>query len=94
MAIIDTITGYYGFTVVGNNDTPDNNGHVKKCLIAIVYPLQVNDVDIEISRGIDDWAVKMGNGDIIPLSNPNVIFINRDNAIRSEEHTSELQSQR
>lgn len=81
MAIIDTITGYYGFTVVGNNDTPDNNGHVKKCLIAIVYPLQVNDVDIEISRGIDDWAVKMGNGDIIPLSNPNVIFINRDNAI-------------
>ena len=83
MALINTVTGYYGFTVDGmsGSTSPDNNGLVNKCIIAIVYPLQTNDVDFTISNNADDWAVKMGDGKIIPLKNPDVLFQNRDNSI-------------
>ena len=83
MAIINNVTSYYGFTLDGTDGaTPiDENGQVKRCLIAIVYPLYKNDVDVKISKGPEDWAVKMGNGEIIPLSNPVILFINRDNTI-------------
>lgn len=83
MAIIDTITGYYGFTLDGTEGgTPiDENGQVKRCIIAIVYPVQSNDVDVEISTGKDDWAVQTGDGKIIPCSNPEILYINRDNTI-------------
>lgn len=83
MALINTVTGYYGFTVDGmsGSTTPENNGLVNKCIIAIVYPLQTNDVDFTISTGADDWAAKMGDGQIIPLKNPSILFQNRDNSI-------------
>ena len=83
MAIIDTITGYYGFTLDGTvGGTPiDENGQVNRCIIAIVYPVQSNDVDVEISNGKNDWAVQMGDGEIIPCSNPEILYINRDNTI-------------
>ena len=82
MAIIDQKTGYYGFTLDGTGGTPiDENGQVNRCIISIVYPVQVNDVDFTISNGADDWAVKMGDGSIIPLTNPSVLFVNRDCAI-------------
>ena len=83
MAIIDTITSYYGFTLDGTIDsTPiDINGQVTRCIVAIVYPVQVTDVNITISNGENDWAAKMGDGSIIPLFNPEVLYVNRDNAI-------------
>ena len=38
-------------------------------------------VDFIISSGAEDWCAQMGDGSIIPLSNPTVLYHNRDNAI-------------
>ena len=81
MAIVDEISGYSGYTTAGPDSVEDENGHVRKCIVAIEYPAQPNDVDFSITNGDDDWAIKVGNGDIIPISNPSVIYVNKDNSI-------------
>lgn len=83
MAIIDKITGYYGFTIDIDPENPaiNNNGEVKTCLIAFTFNQQTSDVDVTVSQGEDDFAVKTGDGQIIPCRNPKVIYTNRDNAI-------------
>ena len=82
MALINRRTGYYGFTLDGlNGINSDKNGSVKKCIITITYQLQPTDVDFIISNGTEDWGAQMGDGSIIPLSNPKVLYQNRDNAI-------------
>lgn len=83
MAIIDKITGYYGFTIDIDPENPatNNNGEVKTCLIAFTFSQQTSDVDVTVSQGEDDFAVKTGDGQIIPCRNPKVIYTNRDNAI-------------
>lgn len=83
MAIIDTLTGYYGFTLDNSSDKSliDNDGQVNKCFVIITYPIQVNDVDVNISNGDDDWAIKTGDGSIIPCFNPVPLYINRDNTV-------------
>ena len=81
MAIINSISGYYGYTVDDNNNTSNNNGQVNKCIIAFVYPPYKNDVIVTISNGEDDWGIKMGDDSIIPIKNPNILFTNSDNCI-------------
>lgn len=82
MAIINQKTGYYGFTTDGLGGPPiDKNGNVERVIFSIVYPNRVNDVDFTISNGVDDWAAMMGDGNIIPIKNPVVLFENRDNTI-------------
>ena len=82
MALINKRTGYYGFTLDGlNGINSDTAGCVTKCIISIVYQLQLVDVDFTISNGAEDWGAQMGDGSIIPLSNPKVLYTNRDNAI-------------
>ena len=82
MALINQRTGYYGFTIDGlDGINSTEHGNVKKCIISIAYQLQMTDVDFSISNGAEDWAAQMGDGTIIPLSNPKVLFQNRDNSI-------------
>ena len=82
MALINQRTGYYGFTLDGlDGIKSDITGSVKKCIISIAYQLHLIDVDFTISNGTEDWGAQMGDGSIIPLSNPKVLYTNRDNAI-------------
>lgn len=79
--VIDKISGYYGYTVDVSDNSNDKNGNVDKALVVISYPPQVTDVDIEIAKGDDDWAIKTGDGQIIPCKNPTPLYINRDNTV-------------
>lgn len=83
MAIINSITGYYGFTLDGTEGSSpvDKKGQVDRCIISIIYPPYKNDVTVTISDGPDDWGIKMGDDSIIPLRNPKILFTNRDNCI-------------
>lgn len=83
MAIINKITGYYGFTIDIDPENPsiDSNGDVNTCIVAITFPQQTTDVDFAVSNGDNDFAVKTGDGQIIPCADPQVIYVNRDNAI-------------
>lgn len=81
--IIDTLAGYYGFTLDNSSDKSliDNNGQVNRCFVVLTYPIQPNDVDINISSGENDWAIKTGDGSIIPCFDPVPLYINRDNTV-------------
>lgn len=82
MAEINQLTGYYGFTIDGLGSEPiDAYGRVNQCIVALVFPNRVNDVDFTISDGPEDWAVRVGDGTIIPVSNPRILYVNRNNAI-------------
>lgn len=82
MAIINQKTGYFGFTVNGNDGSSiDSNGQVDRVIFAIQYPCANKDVEFTISNRLNDWGAMMGDGSIIPIYNPVVLFSNRDNAI-------------
>lgn len=82
MGIINQKTGYYGFTTDGMGGSPiDVNGNVTRVLFSIQYPNRVNDVEFTMSNGPEDWAVQMGDGSLIPINNPVVLFQNKDNSI-------------
>lgn len=82
MAIINMKTGYYGFTIDQfNGSTSDNHGNVKKAIFVIVYPYRSGAVHCNISKGDEDWAAWFGDGSIINLQNPKVLYENRDNAV-------------
>lgn len=81
MAIINETTGYFGFTIDGLDGTIDENGCVDRVIFAIMYPLRSKEVNFTISNGSEDWGAQMGDGTIIPLSQPKVLFQNRDNSI-------------
>lgn len=91
MAIINKITGYYGFTIDTDPENPsiNSNGEVSTCIVAITYPNNEADVNFTISNGHEDFAVKTGDGQIIPCFEPQVIYVNRDNAIIQFEMESE-----
>jgi hypothetical protein len=80
------ITGYTGYTI-DNYPGSDNkggiypHGDVDRCLIGFTYPARLNDVEFEISEEQGDWGAYMPNGEIIPLSTPEVLFHSRDNAV-------------
>ena len=82
MAVINKQTGYYGFTLDGTSGgLSDEYGRVNRCMISIAYPHQSTGVDFNITKGINDWGAQMGDGSIIPLLNPEVLYVNRDSAI-------------
>ncbi len=83
MSIINKFTGYKGFTVhgFGNSYGIDNNGLVKHCMVSIRFPRHEYKVNVDISKGVDDWAARMGDGSIIPLSAPVVLYSTKDAAI-------------
>lgn len=82
MALINKRTGFYGFTLDGlNGIKSDDTGSVKKCIISFAYQVHLRNVTFSISGGAEDWGAQMGDGSIIPLSNPNILYVNRDSAI-------------
>lgn len=83
MSVINKITGYRGFTIcgMGNSYGVDANGKVKNCMVSIRFPMHVTNVSMTISTGANDWAAKMGDGSIIPLSNPVILYQNKDSAV-------------
>lgn len=83
MSVINRLTGYRGYTVsgMGNSYGIDANGRVKNCIVSIRFPSHRCEVDINITKGNTDWAAKMGDGSIIPLSNPVILYQNMDSAI-------------
>lgn len=82
MAIINKKTGYYGYTLDGTvGGSSDIHGRVNRCIFAIVYPHHVTNVKFTMTEGADDWGAQMGDGNIIPLINPRVLYVNKDSAI-------------
>ena len=82
MAIINRKTGFRGYTIDGGAHNPsDERGYVKRCLFSIKYPYHVNDVACSISNGNDDWGAQMGDGSIIPLSAPVILYQSKHNAV-------------
>lgn len=83
MSEINQKTGYYGFTLAGTEGgaAVDKQGLVNRCIFSISYPVQATDIEFTISEGEKDWAACMGDGSIIPLSNPKILYQNRDNSI-------------
>ena len=83
MSIINKFTGYKGFTIhgFGNSYGIDSNGLVKHCMVSIRFPRHEYKVNVDISKGVDDWAARMGDGSIIPLSAPVVLYSTKDSAI-------------
>ena len=82
MSAINKSTGYKGFTVDGGTNYPiDTQGRVKKCIVIVNYTYHSTDVNVSISSGTSDWLAKMGDGSSVPLSNPVILYISRDNAI-------------
>ena len=83
MSIINKLTGYKGFTIhgFGNSYGIDINGLVKHCMVSIRFPRHEYKVNIDISKGVNDWAARMGDGSIIPLSAPTVLYSTKDAAI-------------
>lgn len=82
MSAISKSTGYRGFTVDGGTNYPiDEQGRVKKCMIIVNYTYHATDVNVSISKGTGDWLAKMGDGSTIPLSNPVVLYVSKDNAV-------------
>ena len=81
MGIKNTKTGFYGFTIDTTGNLSDSNGDTNKCIFALTYPLQASDVNLTISRGHEDWAAQMGDGSIIPIRDPEILFVNKDNSI-------------
>lgn len=81
-SIINKVTGYYGFTVDGvSGGSSDTDGRVNRCIFVIGYPNQRVNTTFDISTGSTDWGAKMGDGEIIPLTNPKILYVNRDGAI-------------
>lgn len=78
---INKKSGFYGYTIDTTGELSDINGTTDKCLIVVSYNTQTTDIDVEISNGVDDWAILTGDGETIPVSNPEVIFVNRSNCI-------------
>ena len=82
MAIINVKTGYYGFTIDQfNGSTSDMHGNVKKAIFVIVYPYKTGIVHCNISKGNEDWAAWFGDGSIINIRNPKILYENNDNAV-------------
>ncbi|MCM1233302.1 MAG: Ig-like domain-containing protein, partial [Ruminococcus flavefaciens] len=83
MAIINQRSGFLGYVVDGTSGANpiDENGRVKRCIFSLTYPLYQNDVEVTISEGDNDWGAQMGDGTIIPLTKPVILFKNRDNTI-------------
>lgn len=83
MAIINQKSGYFGYTLDGTDGATaiDEHGRVDRVIFAITYPLQPNDIQFTVSKGAQDWAAQMGDGSLINLSDPVVLFQNRDNSI-------------
>lgn len=78
---INKKSGFYGYTIDTTGELSDINGTTDKCLIVVSYNTQTTDIDVEVSNGVDDWAILTGDGETIPVSNPEVIFTNRSNSI-------------
>jgi hypothetical protein len=50
-------------------------------MFSIGFPHQPSDINFHISTDNNDWGAQMGDGSIIPLSNPVLLYLNRDSAI-------------
>lgn len=81
MAIINKKTGFRGYTIDGGGATSDQNGYVTRCLFSIKYPHHLHDVTCTVSNGASDWGAQMGDGTIIPLSSPVILFKSKSNAV-------------
>lgn len=82
MPFIDIPTGFTGFTIdVFGGSVSDSEGDVTKVLFAITFQERVNPVRFSITNANDHWSAMMPTGEYIGLSNPKVVFVNRDSAI-------------
>lgn len=76
-----TITGKFAMTTDAYGAEIDSNGEVKKLIATIYYPYFASNHTFEITKEDGNWSAQMGNRTIIPLKNPTVLAINKDNAV-------------
>ena len=73
--------GYDGYTTSGENGSTDKNGNVNYVLFEIPFDTLVENVNVEVSNEPNAFSAAMGDGSIIPLSNPVILSTNKSNAI-------------
>jgi hypothetical protein len=77
----NTISGHFGFTTKGHGGTPEiGHGNVNRVIFTFPFTMRATDVEFTISKGDTHWAARMGNGQLIALKNPEVLYTNRDGA--------------
>ncbi|MDE7346542.1 MAG: Ig-like domain-containing protein, partial [Muribaculaceae bacterium] len=76
-----SMSGHLAYTVSGYGATIDEHGQVNKVIATIPYPVQPADVIFTISDDPSHWGVHMPEGSIIPLRQPELLQVNRDNAV-------------
>jgi uncharacterized protein YjdB len=76
------MTEYLGFTVEGHSGTTDSNGQVNKVLVTIPFKsLKPEGATVTISNNIADWAIRMGDSQLINLSDPSILFTSRGHSV-------------
>lgn len=74
------LSGFFGFTSDNGKDNYEN-GLTDKIQMTIPFPVQTNLVDLTISEDDAHWGIRVGDGSIIPVKSPQVLFTNQDNGI-------------
>lgn len=81
MSSINRQSGWYGYTIDTTGNTTNDHGETTTCIFGVNYAYHVNDVDVKISNNENDWGAQMGDGTIIPLSDPQILYQHRTNAV-------------
>jgi hypothetical protein len=76
------MTEYLGFTVEGHGGTTDANGQCNRALFTIPFKtLKPEGSKITISNNIADWAARMGDSNLVNLTDPQVLFTSRGHGV-------------
>lgn len=76
------MTEYLGFTVEGHGGTTDANGQCNRALFTIPFKtLKPEGSKITISNNVADWAARMGDGNLVDLTDPSLLFSSRGHGV-------------
>lgn len=78
--VVNLMSGYFGYTLEGDG-TVDSSGYVDRVWFMICFTPQEYDVEATFSNEEGAFGAKMGNGNTIILSNPQVINISRQSCV-------------
>jgi hypothetical protein len=79
--IIDENTGYNGYTTRGIDGVENEHGEVNRVWFTIIFAPRSVDVEVTLSDKPERFYAMMGNGDFIPLTDPEVLSNTRYSAL-------------
>jgi hypothetical protein len=80
---VNTATGNFAYTTEGYDGGSYEYGCVDRLIVTIPFRYSEFTINFEISNSNDviDFGVRMGDGNIIELKDPEIIYLNQDNAV-------------